>query len=56
MSDLRRPRVHSSPKRLTIEDGPVKNSGEILPLDQIACQTAIAASAAIPPTINRSCL
>src|SRR6187399_329522 len=35
MSCLRRPRVHSSTARVAIDEGPVKNRGEILPDDQV---------------------
>jgi hypothetical protein len=40
-------------KRFTTDDGPVKNSGEILPLYQIASHRAIATTTAVPPTISR---
>ena len=37
MSCFSRPFVHSSTKRVTTDEGPVKNSGEIFPADQSAC-------------------
>ena len=40
---------------LSTDDGPVKNSGEILPADQNHCQTASATITDVPPTISRSC-
>src|SRR5689334_1757942 len=55
MSCFRRPCVHSSMKRVTTDDGPVKKSGEIAFADQSACQTASARTTAVPPRINRSC-
>ena len=55
MSDLSRPWVHSSPNLVTMDHGPVKNSGEIFPADQIACQMAIATNTAPPPRTSPSC-
>jgi len=54
MSDFSRPIVHSSMKRWTTADGPVKNSGEILPADQSHCHAASTAMTAVPPTITGS--
>ena len=45
--------VQSSRNRLAIAEGPVKNSGEIRPVDHRACHAAIASSTAAPPRISR---
>ena len=49
MSCFRRPPFHSSTKRVTTCDGPVKNSGEIRPADHNASHAGIAATTATVP-------